>query len=221
MKLSNELITILQNFSTINQSILFKEGNVIRTMSPQKTIMASATVPDDFPRLVGIYNLPRFLSVYGLYENPSIEFGANSLSIVEGNRRAKYVYADPSMIISPPEKEINLPSADVSVTLTATDLAAIKKAASVFQLPEIAFIGEDGICYIRAIDSANPAADSYSIELGTTDDTFTLIIKTEHLVLLPADYKVELAAAGISKFESDKVTYFIAIESKSSTYKKG
>ena len=220
MKLSSETMMVLKNFAGINQSILLKEGNTLKTISPLKTIMAVATVPDEFPRTAGIYNLPRFLSVCSLYSEPDLDFGSSFITIVEGKSKAKYVYADPSMIISPPEKEIKLPSVDVSVSLSADDLSKVLKASSVFQLPEIAFVGTDGKCYLQAIDSANPSADSYGFELGDTDDTFSLIIKTENLPLLSGDYEVELSSKGISKFSSSKVTYFIAIESKS-TYKKG
>lgn len=220
MKLSQETITILKNFSTINQSILFKEGNVVKTISPQKTVMAMATVPDSFPRQAGIYNLPRLLSVYSLHKDPEIDFNENHLVITEGSKHGKYVYADASMIISPPDKEITLPSVDVSVNVSASDLQGVLKAASVYQLPEIAFVGEEGKCYLRAIDSNNPTADSYGIEVGETNDTFSLIIKTENINVLSLDYKVELSSKGISKFSNDTVSYFIAIESKS-TYNKG
>ena len=40
MKLSEQTIEVLQNFSSINQSLLFKEGNVLKTVSPQKTVLA-------------------------------------------------------------------------------------------------------------------------------------------------------------------------------------
>ena len=49
MNLSNESVNILKNFSTINPSVWVNEGNTLRTVSPAKTIMASAVVDDDFP----------------------------------------------------------------------------------------------------------------------------------------------------------------------------
>lgn len=220
MKLSNETIAILKNFSTINQSIVLQEGNKLETISPQKTIMAKATVPDNFPRKAGIYNIPRFLSVCSMYADPELNFEENAITITEGKSKARYIYADPSMILTPPDKEIKLPSTDVSVTISSEDLTKVLKATNVFQLPEVAFVGEEGTCYLRAIDSENPSADSFGVELGETEDTFSLIIKAEYLQLIQADYKVDLSSKGISRFESEKATYFIAVESKS-TYKKG
>lgn len=221
MKISSETITILKNFSMINQSILFKEGSVLKTISPQKTVMAKATVSDEFPMQAGIYNLPRFLSVLSLYSDPEVDFQKNHLIISEGKSKAKYIYADASMIITPPEKEIKLPSVDVSVKVSSDDIQKVLRASSVFQLPEVAFVGEEGKCYLRAIDSSNSLADSFGVELGETDDTFSLVIKTENLQILPLEYSVDLSSKGISKFESEAgVCYYIAIESKS-TYTKG
>jgi hypothetical protein len=220
MKITPDTMTILKNFSSINQSIIFKAGNLLKTISPQKTVMAFATIEEDFPIQAGIYNLPRFLSVCGMHESPELEFGDTAVMITEGKSKTKYIYADTSMIIAPPEKEIKLPSVDVSITLSSENLSKVLKAATVLQLPEIAFVGEDGICYLRAINSLNPLSDSFGVELGKTDDTFTLIMKAENLQVLPFEYEVELSSKGISRFKTDKVTYFIAIESKS-TYEKG
>lgn len=224
MKLSPETITILKNFSAINQSIIFKPGNVIKTISPQKTVMASATVADEFPVEAGIYNLGRFLATLGLYESPELEFGDTSVTVSEGDSSSYVSYADASMIIAPPDtppdKEKKLPGVDVSVNVTAEHFKKVLNASGVLGLPEIAFVGEDGVCYLKAIDSNNPSADSHKIRVGETDDTFTLIIKKENLNIILGDYEVELSSKGISKFTGKNVTYFIAIESKS-TYAKG
>lgn len=220
MKLSQETIAILKNFSTINQSIIFKPGNVIRTISPQKTVMASATLPDEFPREAGIYNLSRFLSALSMYSEPELTFEEKRVLFKQGKSTSHLTYTDASMIVAPPQKQIDLPGVDVSVQVSAENLQSVLKATGVLGLPEVAFVGEDGVCYLKAIDSSNPSADSHSIEVGETNDTFSLIIKTENLQILPGDYSVDLSSKGISKFTGKQATYFIAIESKSN-YKKG
>jgi hypothetical protein len=220
MKLSNETISVLKNFSIINQSIIFQPGNVIKTISPQKTVMASATVPDEFPVQAGIYDLRQFLATLSMYSEPDLEFGPKSATFSQGNASTGITYSDASMIIAPPDKEIKLPGVDVAVTVSADDMASVLKASGVLGLPEIAFVGENGICYLKAVDSSNPSANSHKIEVGKTEDTFTLIIKTENLNIISGDYEVELSSKGISKFVGTQATYFIAIESKS-TYTKG
>ena len=57
MKLSDKTIKLLKNFSSINQSILFKEGSKLRTISVMKNILAEATVDEEFPKDFGIYDL--------------------------------------------------------------------------------------------------------------------------------------------------------------------
>lgn len=220
MNFSERTLTVLKNFATINPSLIFKPGKELRTISPQKTVMAMAKIDDEIPAPACIYDMSRFLSVYGLYAKPNVEFENKNFVISEGKRKTKYVFADPSMVIAPPEKTISLPSNDVEVDVEWADLQSVIKASGVLQLPEIAFVGENGTCYLRAIDSGNPSADTFGVELGDTTDTFQLIIKTENLKLLPQNYKVTLSSKGISKFEGTDLVYFIAIESKSS-YSKG
>lgn len=220
MKFTEPTLNVLKNFATINPSVVFKPGKELRTISPQKTVMAVATIPDELPSQACIYDMSRFLSMYSLYESPEVDFQDKYCNIAEGKRKTKYVFADISMVIVPPEKEINIPSEDVKVEVQWNDLQSVIKAAGVLNLPEIAFVGDGGTCFLRAVDSANPTADSYGIELGDTDDVFQLIIKTENLKLLPQNYNVTLCSKGISKFEGNGIKYFIAIESKS-TYKKG
>ena len=155
-----------------------------------------------------------------MYNDPDVEFGDKYFIISEGKRRTKYVYADISMIHTPPEKDINIPSEDVVVNVTESDLSSVLKAAGVLQFTEIAFVGESGKCYLKAIDSANDNADDFGVEIGETDDEFRVIIKTDNLKLMPMDYEVTICSKGISEFKGDNVTYFVAIDSKS-TYNKG
>lgn len=220
MHFSDRTLTILKNFATINPSVLFKPGKTLATISPQKTVMAMATTDDEIPAEACIYDMARFLSVYGLYTKPEIEFEEKWFIISEGKRKTKYVFADKSMVITPPSKEIKLPSNDVEVDVEWADLQSVIKASGVLQLPEIGFVGENGTCFLRAMDKSNPSADTFGVELGETEDTFELIMKTENLKLLPQNYKVSLSSKGISKFAGDGINYFIAVESKS-TYSKG
>jgi hypothetical protein len=220
MKFSERTITILKSFSSINKSILMKEGNILKTVTPEKTLVATAKIPDTIPSQACIYDLSRFLSILSLYKDPDVEFHDRYFTIASGKQRTKYVYADISMIHAAPEKDIKLPSADVVVDVSWEDLQSVIKAAGVLQFQEVAFVGQDGKIYLKAIDGGNENSDDYGVEIGTTSDTFKIIVKTDNLKLLPQDYKVTLCAKGISEFKSDDVTYFVAIDTKS-TYKKG
>jgi len=220
MKFSNETLTVLKSFTSINKSILLKAGKQIKTITPEKTLIAIADIPDELPSNACIYDLSRFLSILSLYNDPNVEFMDKYFIISEGKRRTKYVYADLSMIHTPPEKEIVIPQADVTVNVTGEELSTVQKAAGVLQFSEIAFVGEGGKCYLRAIDSVQQNADDFGVEIGETVDTFNIIIKTDNLKLMPMDYEVTLCSKGISQFKGKDVTYYVAIDSKS-TYKKG
>ena len=220
MKFSNDTLNVLKSFTTINKSILLTEGNVIKTITPEKTLIAIAEVSDTLPSQACIYDLSRFLSILSLYNEPDVEFGDKYFIISEGKRKTKYVYADISMIHTPPEKEITLPSEDVVVNVSEGDLSSVLKAAGVFQFSEVAFVGDGDKCFLKAIDSGNENADDFGVEIGETDDVFKVIIKTDNLKLLPLDYQVTICSKGISEFKGKGVTYYVAIDSKS-TYNKG
>jgi len=220
MKFSERTLTILKSFSTINKSIQMKQGNMLKTITPEKTLVASATIPDQIPSDACIYDLSRFLSVLSLHKDPDVEFHDKYFTITEGKQRTRYAFADISMIHTPPEKEIKIPSADVEVDVSWEDLQSVLKAAGILQFSEVAFVGQDGKCYLKAIDSSSQNADDYGVEIGDTTDEFQIIIKTDNLKLLPQDYRVTLCSKGISEFKGEDATYFVAIDTKS-TYKKG
>ena len=146
MKLSDNTLTLLKNFAGINQSILVKQGNKLRTISIAKNILAEAEITEEFPREFAVYDLNQFLNGLSLHQDPDLDFTENSyITIREGKRRVKYFYADPNVIISPPEKEIKLPSEDVCFQLETGALEKLVKAAAVYQLEDLSVIGEAGV----------------------------------------------------------------------------
>ena len=121
MKLSDRTLNLLKNFSGINQSILFKEGNKLRTISVMKNILAEANIAEDIPRDFGIYDLNQFLNGLNLHQNAELDFQNDGYVVLkEGRSRSKYFFADPNVIVTPPEKSISLPSEDVCFCLLYT-----------------------------------------------------------------------------------------------------
>jgi len=216
MKISENTLNILKNFSAINQSILVRPGKTMATTSATKTILASADVEEDFPTQFCIFELPKFLGVVSLFDSPDFEFGDNTVTISSGKKKTSITYAAPATIVAPPAKGINFPEAEVEFNLQGTDLNSVARAASVMQLPELALSGRDGTIYLEVINSKVPTADSYSIAVGETEHTFKMIIKTENIKMVSSDYHVSVSSKGIIKFKSDKLTYFVVTESTSS-----
>lgn len=215
MKLTTNTVNIFKNFSKINPSILIQEGNVLKTISPSKTIMAKAKADNDFSRKFAIYNLDRFISTISLFNDPELKFGDKSVEIFDGNKKSQYTYADESTITKAPDKEINLPSVDVKFTLTHDNLKDVEKASGVLSLPEIVIVGDGTNVFIQAADTKNPSGDVYSINIGDTDKTFKAIFKAENIKIIPGDYEVSISSRGISHFSGKDVEYWIAVESSS------
>ena len=218
MKLSEQTVEVLQNFSTINPSLLFKEGTMLRTVSPQKTVLAEVEVGDEFGQDFGIYDLGRFLSALSLIDDPDLDLGESGMTISDGNGTAvDYRYADPSMIVSPPSKALSLPDVNATFILTDSTLEKVLQAARVLDVPEIIVKGEDGVVTISAGDTKNSSMNSFSKKVGSTDEEFVHIFKVDNMKMMVLEYNVEISSKGISKFSTadGRVTYFVATETKS------
>lgn len=215
MKLSESTISLLKNFSSINQSLLFKEGNKLRTISVMKNILVEANVSETFPKDFGIYDLNQFLNGLSLHSSPDLDFENDQYVVIkEGKSRSKYFFADPSVIVAPPEKEITLPSEDVCFVLTSQQLEKLKKAASVYQLPDISAIGENGVVKLVARDKKNDTSNDFSIVVGETDENFVFNFKEENLKIVPGNYDVVVSSKLLSRFSNQNidVEYYIAME---------
>lgn len=215
MKLSNETLTVLKNFAGINQSILVRKGNKLRTMSVMKTVLAEATVNEEFEKEFAIYDLNQFLNGISLHEDPELDFQDDKYVVIrEGKRRVKYFFADPQVIVSPPEKEISLPSQDVCFQLEHSQYDKIKKAAAVYQLEDLSVIGEAGVIRLVVRDKRNATSNEYSIIVGETDKEFIFNFKVENLKIIPASYDVVLSSKLLSKFTNERynLNYYIPME---------
>jgi len=215
MKLSDNTLTILKNFAGINNSILVKQGTKLRTISVAKNILAEAEIKEDFPRDFAVYDLNQFLNGLSLHQDPDLDFTETSyLSIREGKRRVKYFYADPNVIISPPEKEITLPSEDVTFQLDTTSLEKLLKAAAVYQLPDFSAIGEAGVIKLVVRDKKNDTSNEYAIVVGETDKEFCFNFKVENIKIIPGAYDVVVSSKLLSQFTNTQynLKYYIALE---------
>ena len=215
MKLSDQTLTILKNFAGINNSILVKKGLQLRTISVAKNILAEARIEEEFPRDFAIYDLNQFLNGLGLHQDPELDFKEESyLDIREGKRRVKYFFADPAVIISPPEKNIDLPSEDVHFQLDSITLEKLLKAAAVYQLPDLSAVGEAGVVKLVVRDKKNDTSNEFAIVVGETDKEFVFNFKVENIKIIPGAYNVVVSQKLLSKFtnESLDLKYFIALE---------
>ena len=217
MKLSETTINLLKNFKEINQSILFKAGNKLRTISVMKNILAEATISEDLPKDFGIYDLSQFINGIELHKPSIPEFdfsNDNHVVIKEGKMRSDYFFADPNVIITPPDKAIDLPSEDVTFDLSTQQLDKLLKAAGIYQLPDLSVVGENGVVKLLVRDKKNDTSNRFSITVGETESVFNFNFKVENIKILPGTYHVVVSQKLLSRFTSKNydLTYYIALE---------
>lgn len=215
MKIDAETVNVLKNFSKINSSIVVQEGNVLKTISPSKTIMAKANVKTNFPKKFALYRLDEFIALLTSFTDPTLKFEDKAVQITEEHRTGQYTYSDENTVTKVPEREINLPTVDATFTLKEVDLREVEKVGGVLSLPEVAVVGDGKNVYIVATDSKNPSSNVFRVDIGTTDKVFKAIFKTENLKIIPGDYEVSVSSRGIANFKGKDVEYYIAVEANS------
>jgi hypothetical protein len=222
MKLSEDTVQVLKNFSGINQSLQFKVGNTLRTISPLRTIFVEATVNESFPQEFAVYDLNKLLAKVSLYKDAELSFDSDKVNI-SANKKSDYIkYCSPKVIVVPPEKPIALGTADCSFSLSQEDLDWMRKSAGISGSPNFVFESDGSTIYFIATDVKDDSADQSKIEIGTVENgkEFKVVMKVENFKLLDGSYDVEIAKKGLAKFKHKTVdiTYYIAIEAASSTF---
>ena len=185
-----------------------------------KNILAEATITEELPKDFGIYDLNQFLNGLGLHHQPDLDFANDGHVVIrEGRMRTKYFFADPNVIITPPDKEISIPTEDVKFELSTQQLDKLLKAAAVYQLPDLCAVGEAGVVNLVVKDKKNDTSNSFSSIVGETDKNFTFNFKIENIKILPGTYEVVVSHKLLSKFTNKDcdLKYYIALE-PDSTY---
>ena len=216
MKLSNNTLSILQSFVSINESIFVRKGNTLRTVSHEGSILAVAKIDEVFPRDFAIYELKQFLSGLSLHQDFDLDFKKEKyVSIIEGNRHVKYFFADPDFIKYPPDKDFILPSKDICFKLDSKSLQRLLKASDVYYLLDLSLIGANGELKFVLRDKSNEQSNEYSIILGSTDKNFEYNIGIDNLKkILLGPYDVVLSKEYIIEFSNTQhnLKYVIGLE---------
>jgi hypothetical protein len=222
VSISNDTLSVLRNFSSINPNVVLKPGQQVKTISEAKNILAVADIVEDFPTEMGIYDLNEFLSVVNLVNDPQLNFADNYVDVVGNSSKVKYFFSD-SSILTTPQKDITMPDCEVQVSFTDETLSQIRKAASALGHNEMSISATNDAVNIKVFDSKDSSANIYNIELandaGYKEDQFDFVINIANLKLLDGDYEVKISSKLISEWKNTTkpVTYYIALE-KNSNY---
>jgi hypothetical protein len=221
MKLSTDTLSVLKNFASINQGIMFKKGKTLRTVSAQKNVMAEATISDEFPTDFGVYDLNNFLSVLSLHkDDPNLDFQDNNVIIsgLQGRSKIKYRFCAPNSIVVAPDKAIEMPEPEISLTLSQEDFDWILKASAVLSSPFIAIESDGQKVFVTTFDPQNDAAHTESLEIADgKGKNYKMLFKVENLKMISGSYDVKISSKGISNFKhkSLNLQYWIATETGS------
>ena len=222
MNLSNETVSVLKNFASINQNLVIKSGNNISTMSAMKNIVASAEVKETFPTEFAIYDLNEFLASVSLFDNPTLDFKDDFVVMTENGTALKYWYSDPS-VVTTVTKEITMPECEISFSLENSLLSNVQKAAAVIGVPDMVLEAMDsGVALLKVTDKKNATANDYDVKVDVNNDDgknlpYKFWFKVENLKLLPGKYNIEVSSKNISHFKNTNVgiQYWIALEPES------
>ena len=213
MAISQNTIDLLKNFAGINSNILIKPGNKIRTISNYKNVMAEATVDETFEQEFGIWDLNKLLGTVSLFSDPEFEFDSKHMTIFGNGSHVRYYYSDPKLLTTI-NKDIVMPESVLSLEFTDSDIREIHKASSVLQLPDLSISSEDGNMVIKVMDRKDPTSNSFSVDKGTTSESFDFYFKVENLKFMPGSYDVELCESKVAMFshKNADLKYYVALE---------
>ena len=221
MELSDRSLQVLKNFSGINQNIIIRSGNTLRTVAEARNVLATATVEESFPKDFGIYDLNEFIGVLGLVDTPRLKFEDDYVLVGDstGRSKVKYFFSSEDTLTAP-SKDVTMPNPEVSFLLTNDTLNKLKRAASTLGHDQVSITNRNGILSLSVVDSENSTSNTFSIDIDgefKSDTQFNVIINISNLKILPGDYDVQLSSKLITQFKNREVnvTYWIALEKSS------
>ncbi len=221
MKLSENTLSVLKNFSAINSGIVLQKGNIQKTISPEKSILVEVELEDSLPEQFGIYDLNQFLGNISTLNSPELTFSDSAVIMNDGEIKFNYYSCSVNLIVSPPDKELKLKQTDVSFKLTNAILTKLLRLAAMNNLTHLSVVGKDGEIRLQTHEKANDTSNHASFKLNDYEgEDFTASFKVDNIKLIPGDYDVEIQLGAFAKFTAsagafkDKIKYFIALESK-------
>ena len=214
MKLSDNTISVLKNYSTINQNLMINMGSTLSTMSAMKNIVAKATVEETFEKDVAIYDLNEFLGCL-TQDTMDLNFQDHSMIMIDSEGDPlEYFYSDPS-VVTTVSKAIELPKCEVNFTLPTEQLSKAIRRANGIGAPDMKL--KNG--HLTFTDKKNDTANSYSMKVfeDTSGADYEFWFKVENLKLMSGTYEVSVSSKKISHFKNTNadLEYFIALEPES------
>jgi hypothetical protein len=212
MKLSKNVLDVLKNFSTINQGLYIRKGNVITVTNIMKSIVGKAVVDTDFPNEFAIYNINQFLDIYKLDTNADVDFQENVVLLSCGNQIVEYKYCDKDIISSVPDN-FGIPDTDTKFSLSYESIKTIFNYSSSLMVEDINFVSDGTTILIVAKDNSNSGTNSFSMVLDQKTNHFNFTLKYSKIKVLPYDYEVNVNANSVHLINRENnIEYWIALD---------
>lgn len=223
VKFTKHDIDTLKSLYNINQTLKISADNTeLRSLSQNKTCACIAQIDTKIPRTFCIYDLREFTGVLNIIEDPVVDFSNDKYVIIkssDGRQKLKYMDGSENLIDSYFDREFSLPSEDIKVNVSASQIKAVMNAASSLKLEFIGFKSVDGKILLQAFDRNNGSGDEtngFSIEVGETTSTFQMFYKTEALAVLDGDCTFEISFKKLSKITNGNKLFWMTLHADSS-----
>jgi len=223
MKLSSNFVEVIKNFASINPGLVFKPGNVLRTISTSKNVLAQAEVDESFDREFGIYDLNRMLALLSLNKaHPEVVIEDDSLVFtgLAGKGKIRQRFSSTNLIMAPPEKiKLDVGKYEVNLELKQEVFDWIFNVSSILKCPHTVIRGVPDQKITFNAMGPKDIVDTAFVTLETVADRkFEVILKNEYIKVIPGAYDVSISKTGFALFSHKvkKLQYWIAIESDSS-----
>lgn len=221
VQISKETLEILKVMASINNSIKILAGNVLKTISPNGSVIMETEIAETFPQDFAIYELNRLLAVLNLnnMKDAVLEFSDDKKIVIRAGKVAIDFFFANEEFVSHPGKTVQLPSVDLSVELTQENIDDFVKGAAALGHKILAFRAENGVVKLVATTPEIDTSNNMEIELPAVDGAEAPIdgeykIKLEYVKLIPGDYLIQICSRGIMRLEhkTRKVVSFIGLE---------
>ena len=230
---------VLQNFATINSSIVMKKGNTIKTIANAENVLAEFEGEEFWPRDFAIYDLSQFnMSIDSMYSYdsnglltvpPTLEFlNEDYVNIRNQNGSAviRYYFSDPEITLKvAPELQVNFPGSNISFDIPNDMLNVMRQCSANMSLNDIKFLSKDNKVNVKLCDAENETANTakFNPENPECDGEYDLTLKMDNLLIYTkgkVDYSVrvseqllsEWVVTKLDKFPDIKLKYYVALE---------
>lgn len=226
IKFSKRTLAALDNFASLNPACCLEKGNVIRTATATKTMLAIVKIDETIPEEFRIHSLPQFLSLIKMPIFNECDITITSQKTFISNEKASQEFtAAAASLVSLPPASWKPEHTEVTFqgSLTSENLSHILQVAKTLKHDIIRFNSKDGSLSLTTHQSDDKeGANSHRLNIGktTVEGHHKLEIKTENLKLLETDYSFfcGLDSRGAqtlilkSQDEEESITYMIGAE---------